>query len=155
MKSGFGLLEIVVAVSLAAVALFGISAVSQVSLRVVEENTQKIQAAFLLEEGIEALKIMRDKGWQNTINPLASNTDYFLEFTGGMWKATTTPVFVDDIFERKFNLFDVYRDINDDIAQAGALDADTKKITVFVSWNSRAGTTTRVISTYITNLFNN
>lgn len=155
MKSGFGLLEIVVAVSLAAVALFSISAVSQVSLRVVEENTKKIQAAFLLEEGIEALKIMRDESWQTAINPLASNTDYFLEFTGNMWKATTTPVFVDGIFERKFNLFDVYRDINDDITQAGTLDADTKKIKVLVSWNSRAGTTTRAITTYITNLFNN
>jgi Tfp pilus assembly protein PilV len=152
-KNGFGIAEIIIAVAVVSISVFGLLAVASVSLKTLRMNTNNIKAAFLLEEGMEAVKILRDSGWDENITPLSTGTDYFLTFDGTTWKATTSNVFVDNLFERKFFLNSVNRDANDDIAVSGAPDQNTKKATVFVSWLSSSGTTTRSISTYMTKLF--
>lgn len=153
-NNGFGMLEVVVGVSIIAFAIFSLFLVAQISLRVSEESSENVKAAFLLEEGVEAVKLMRDMSWQN-IGNLTVSTDYFFTFNGASWATTTTNVYVDGFFERKFTLENVYRDANQDIVSSGGvLDTDTRKLNVFVSWNSRTGTTTKTISTYVANLFN-
>lgn len=152
---GFGLLEIVLAVSIISLTLFGLSNTARVSYRLISDNTNKVKAAFLLEETIETVRILRDQSWQTRIASLSVGTNYFLTFNGTQWRTSTTNVFVDDIFERKIQVSDVYRDANDDIAASGTLDPDTKKITASVSWGTRTGTSTESISTYITDLFDN
>lgn len=152
-QNGFGLLEIVIATAVIAVALFGLMAASRISLRLINETTRDIQAGFLLEEGVEAVKFLRDKGWEGNIASLTPGADYYLEFSGSSWRATTSKILIDGFFERKFVLENVYRDGNDDIASSGALDADTKKLVVFVSFVSRGSTTTRSIPAYLTNLY--
>ena len=154
-KKGFAILEIVVAVSIVSLALFGLSQAARVSLVVMNETTKRIQASFLLEEGIEAVKSMRDQSWQADINPLTAGTYYFLSFSNNRWHTGVQNVFVDKLFERKFHLANVYRDSNDNIAGSGTLDAGTKLLTVSVAWRGHAGTTTQSISTYIANIFSN
>jgi len=153
-QKGFGLLEIIIGLAAISFSLFGILSVSQVSLQIINNDTQKLKADFLAEEGMEAVRILRDFSWNNNIKPLTPDNDYYLYFNGNTWQSTTTPVYIDG-FERKFVLSDVYRDGNDDIASGGNLDPDTKKITIFVSWQRRNSTTTDIISTYLTNLFKN
>ncbi|MFA4890138.1 MAG: hypothetical protein WC587_00675 [Candidatus Paceibacterota bacterium] len=152
-KDGFGVAEIVVAVAVIALSVFGLLSVAGVSLKMLRGNTTNIQAAFLLEEGVEAVKILRDSGWGANIAPLNAGTNYYFAFNGTTWKATTTNTFIDGIYERKFVLNNVSRNGSDDIAASGTLDPNTKKITVSVSWLSSAGTTTKIISTYMTKLF--
>jgi type II secretory pathway pseudopilin PulG len=152
-NKGFGIAEIVVAVAIIALSIFGLLSVASVSLKTLRNNTANIQAAFLLEEGVEAVKILRDSGWSVNIVPLGAETNYYLAFNGATWKATTTNAFIDNLYERKFSVNEINRDGNDDIAASGILDPNTKKITVFVSWLSNNGTTTKSISTYITKLF--
>lgn len=154
-QAGFGLIEIIAGVAIISIFIFGLTAVSRLALRLNEKNVQNIKAGFLLEEGIEAVKILRDGGWTANIAALGVNVPYYFDFNGSAWKATTTNVFIDGVFERRFIVADVLRDASDDIASLGGPDPNTKKISISVSWLARAGTTTETLSTYITNLFNN
>jgi len=161
-KSGFGLLEIVVGVTVISVSFFGLMSVSQISLRLVEKGAQNIQAAFLIEEGIEAVKFLRDSGWNANIAPLNLNTDYYFSFNNSMWLATTSQIIIDGVYERYFTVEEVYRDANDDIASSGTLDPNTKKINMSVFWQIRTGQTaktsrmtavlTRILDISLTNL---
>ncbi len=155
-NKGFGLLEIAIGVSIISLSIFSLTAVSKLALKLTEESARNTQASFLLEEGVEALKILRDSSWSINIASLAPGTVYYLSFVNHNWQTTSINIYIDGIFERSFVLQNVNRDINDDIVSSGGiLDPDTKKITVSVSWLSRNGTTTQGVSAYITNLFNN
>ena len=115
------------------------------------------KGAYLAEEGIEAVKIIRDTGWSNITN-LTDNTNYYLYFdtsssTNNIWKATSTASLVDSIFTRIFTLNPVYRDTDGRVVQSGGtLDLHTKKITVSISWKSKIATTTKSLSTYIADI---
>ena len=152
-EGGFGLVEIIVGISVITVAFFAMMQVANVSLKVLKANENNLKATFLLEEGLEAVKIMRDSGWTINIDALSNNVDYYFEFSGGMWHSTTTNVLIDNFYERKFILGSVYRDSNDDIAPSGILEVNARKVSVSVSWSDGRGETTKTISTYITNLF--
>ena len=154
-QKGFGLLEIVIGLSLISVSFFALFLVSQMSLKVSGENLNIVKASFLAEEGLEAIRVFRDSGWDTYIGALNVDSDYYFEFNGITWLSTTTNAYIDGIFERKFVLSSVYRNAADDISVSGTPDPNTKKITVFISWLTRSGTTTRSISTYLSNLFEN
>ena len=152
---GFGLLEAVVGVSIISLSLFGTMLAFQLSQQVVREAGRNTQASFLAEEGMEALKLLRDASWQNKLSPLSIGANYYLNFDGSSWLSSAGNSYIDGIFERKFILENVYRDANSDIAVSGALDQDARKATVYISWLGRNGTTTKSVSSYITNLFDN
>ena len=154
-QSGFGIVEILVASVIISLVIVGLHATTAQALRLVQQSTKRTQAMFLAEETIEVLRSQRDSSWASSIGTLSSGTDYFLEFNGSVWSITTTNIFIDNLFERKFLLEAVYRDGNDDIAGSGTLDPSTKKIIVSVSWSAQTGITTQSISTYITDLFEN
>lgn len=153
---GTSLIEVVVGLAVIASALLLLGNIAQYSLRLVETSTMRLQAAFLLSEGAEAVKTMRDRGWTADISPLALDTDSYLEFSANQWKATTTPETIDGVFKRKFVAAAVQRNSSDDIVPSGGTtDPNTKKITVTVSWNQGSRQFSESIATYITNLFNN
>lgn len=150
---GFGLIEIIVGSAILTISLIAVSTYFQKSLQFNQGNKKIVQAGFLLEEGLEVVKFFRDTSWVN-ISGLTSGTSYYLNFDGTKWATSTSNVFVDNLFERKLVINNVSRDANDDIVSSGGTnDADTKKVTLFVSWKGRVGTTTESISTYITNIF--
>lgn len=150
---GFGLIEIVIGSTILTISLIAISTYFQKSLQLSQDSGKIVQASFLLEEGVEAAKFFRDTSWQN-ISGLTAGASYFLQFDGTKWATTSSNIFVDGVFERKLVIDNVARDANDDIVSSGGTnDADTKKATVSVSWLGRNGTTTKSISTYITNIF--
>ena len=154
-SAGFTLLEVVVATSIITVSLLSLVSVATVSFAVADEATKKIQASFLLEEGIEIMRVLRDSGWTANVETLTDGVSYHFEFSADNWRATSTNEIIDGFFERSFVLEGVYRDSNDDITTAGGtLDSYTKKITVSVSWPTRRGTSTESVSTYLTNIFN-
>ncbi|OHA84333.1 MAG: hypothetical protein A2937_01175 [Candidatus Yonathbacteria bacterium RIFCSPLOWO2_01_FULL_47_33b] len=153
---GFGILEMVIASAILSVSLLGISSFYQDALRVSRTTTSFVQANYLLEEGVEAVKLMRDKSWSGSIAGLTPGASYRLAYTSGSWATTTTMTLIDGVFDRTFVLENVNRDGNDDITTSGGtLDAGTKKLTVSVAWGGQSGTTTKSITTYIANIFNN
>ena len=152
-RQGFGLVEILVGASILSAALVGMVAAYNRYLRASFVNTDSIKAVFLLEEGMEAIRSLRDDGWDTVVTPLAVGTNYSLSFESGKWKAITTNVFIDEKFERRFVFANVYRDSNDNIISSGTLDTGTRKVIVTVSWATAYGTSTKTIASYITDMF--
>ena len=126
------------------------------ALEVSQETTHHIQAGFLLEEGIEAVKSLRDDGWTSNIIPLNAGTAYYLTWNGSKWAATTTSAQIENTFWRTATFSTVSRDGNDDIVASGGVnDPGTRKVRIDVTWDKKTASTTESIETYITNLFNN
>ncbi len=77
-----------------------------------------------------------------------------MSFTGSGWEVVSENIFIDGIFERKFVLEDVNRDSDGRIVESpsGTLDAGTKKLTAYVSWQKSSATTTRSITTYLSDI---
>lgn len=150
---GIGLIEVVVGVSILSLSLLAISSFYQKSLNISSKTAKLTQASFLLEEGLEIARFLRDEDWQNISN-LTTGVDYYVVFNGSKWATTTTVTFIDGVFERKLNISNVSRDSNDVIVSSGGtVDSNIKKITSSVSWRDGNATTTRTLSTYLTNLF--
>lgn len=156
-KRGIGLLEIVIVSSIMVLVIIAIISTTVLYFNISEKTTNDIKVGYLLEEGVEAVKSMRDESWDDLITPLTASSTYYLVFSNTKWQSTTTPSTIDNIFLRSFSVYNVYRDSNDDISITGTLDPDTKKLTVSLSWYdpSLKATSTSNLSTYITNLFSN
>lgn len=118
-------------------------------------NQRNIQASYVLEEGLEVVTFFRDKSWSGNIAKLSTTTTYYLSWSGTDWATTTTPQYIDGVFLRSVVISDVNRDGTDRIATSGAYDPNTKLITATVAYFQGHGTTTKSISTYITNLYEN
>jgi len=155
--SGSGMVEILVAVFIFSVVLGSLITVSNTYLSGAEENLRSLKGAYLAEEGIEAVKIIRDTSWV-TINNLSNNTDYYLYFdtsssTNNTWKATSTASVTDLFFTRTFKLNSVNRDQSGRIVSSGGtLDTNSKKIIVSVSWQSKGLIINKILSAYIMNI---
>lgn len=156
-KKGSALVEILVAVFIFSAILGSLITASSMYLRGAGDSLRSAKGAYLAQEGVEAIKIMRDTGWSN-ISTLNNNTDYYLYFdtsssTNNTWKATSTISTIDSIFDRTFKLYSVNRDSNGRVVlNGGTLDSNTREVNVSVSWKLKGATTTKVLSTYITNM---
>lgn len=156
---GIGLIEIIVGIGVIAVALGGIIAAFTLYFRAGTGNTDTIEAAYLLEEGVEALRYLRGNSWSANIVPLSTSTAYFLVLSGGTWKATTSDMLIDNVFRRSVTLNDVFRrEIDDDIIASTSpdtkyFDPDIKHVIISVENASTSDIMTA--ETYLTNLFKN
>jgi Tfp pilus assembly protein PilV len=155
-KRGMSLVEVVVGSTIILVAFLALLTTYNLYLKSTFNNSRIIQASLIAEEGIEATRLMRSSNWTSNIANLSNGVSYYFSWDGSKWVSSTLNVYVDNSFERKFVLSPVYRDSNDKIASSGTLDASTKLVTVTVSWRDSGGaTSTRSLSTYLTNIFGN
>ena len=162
-NTGFSLIEIVLGIGMLTVSLVSITSYYKKVLDVSTDTTRHIQSGFLLEEGLESVKMLRAQGFTSMIAALSTTTTYYLYWSGTQWTSTTTPQMVENYFVRSFRLSDINRNdiagpTKDDIVSTGGVyDPGTKKVTMSVVW-TRKGTksmATDTAETYITNLFNN
>src|SRR3989338_2385750 len=89
-KLGFGLVEIVVASAIISVSIFSLSAVSVIGNRLQSQSLEKIRANFLAEEGLEAMRFLRDKSWNTNLANLSVGTNYYINFstTTSQWSVS-------------------------------------------------------------------
>ncbi|MBI2023223.1 prepilin-type N-terminal cleavage/methylation domain-containing protein [Candidatus Giovannonibacteria bacterium] len=155
-KRGFGILEIMISAAILSIVLFSLFSVFAAANKLNLLSSDKIRANFLAEEGLEAVRYLRDDGWTRNIAPLNSATDYYVSFNTStlQWSiGATNPGQIDGVFGRVITAGAVYRDSNDDItASGGTLDPDTLKITSTVTWSA---SNTLSVETYLTDLFAN
>lgn len=150
--SGFMVIEVLVAASIISASILATMAVAQKSVYVSRQALHTAEAAFLLEEGAEAVRIMRDNAWTN-ISSLTPGTDYYLVFDGGTWTLSLTPNTVGE-FTRTIRFSAVTRDNSTkDIAEIGTDDPDTKLITVTVMWTEGGTTIQKTLQFYLMNIF--
>ncbi len=152
-QKGISLIEVVIGSSILLVAMMGIMAAYSLYVRTTLSNTERLQATLLLEEGVEMVRILRDADWDAHIDPLSTGADYFVQQSGSSLSFVSGSEYIDGKFERSFEVFDVYRDGNDDIAISGTLDGSIKKVVVSVSWSTRTGTTTKEVTNYFADIF--
>lgn len=152
---GLSLIEVLVASSILIIFFMALVGIYNTYLKISRTNIYSIKAGYLAEEGMEAIKSLRDISWNNNIAPLSVNSNLYLEWSGGRWVSTSTNVFIDGTFERKINISEVNRDPSNGniVTTGGVLDSGTRLVTVTVSWPYKNSTSTRVLSTYISNLY--
>lgn len=148
---GIALVELIVGIALVSVIMLAIVGLAARNIRLSQIVLENVQADFLVEEGIEAIKLMRNDAWTN-LTALAYDQEYGLAYVGTSWTATTASDTTDG-FTRTFVLSEVTRDINDDIADTGTIDTQTLLVNVDVAWASATGERSRALSFYITDFF--
>lgn len=156
-RDGFGLLETVIGGAIISIVLIGLAEVGRFAFVLVSASNFKIHSAFLVEEGVEAVRTLRDASWTANIAPVALDTDYYLSFSNGSWHLSSVhgPL-VDNAFSRVVRFSAVCRDASDMITPCGSPpDADARKVTVDVGWQDRGRGATTTIETYLTNIFEN
>ncbi len=155
-QKGMGLVEILIGSAIILTGILGLSSAYSAFVKYAFSNENNVQAAYLTEEAFEAVTFMRDTSWDGNIKRLSTTTDYYLTWNSNKWATTTTPQYVDSIFLRKFTITDVKRDSADRISTTtGTYDPNTKLITVTISYAQGHATTSKSLSTYITNLYAN
>lgn len=153
-SKGFSLVEVIVASAIISASLVAIIAVSQKSIVASHRALDTYIAGTLLEEGAEAVRIVRDNDW-STISGLSSAVTYYPKFSSGSWTLTTTAADgTVGIYTRSVTLAAVARDSNDDIVSSGGTtDSGTRLATVTVAWPEGSTTVTKTLSFYLLDIF--
>jgi len=152
---GTGLIEIVIGTAIITVVLaFCFAAVNGFFL-IGKKTSDRIAATYLAEEGVEAVRFIRDSGWA-TIAGLSVDTPHYLAISPAIISIGSTPEALPD-FERTVTFRDVYRaNASDDIvastSPAGkSVDPNTKLVEVSV-YAPRSDVRV-TLAAYLTNLW--
>lgn len=158
-RQGFGILEIVIASAIIGGTLFAMVSIFLLSRDAIIFSTQKLQASFIAEEGLEVLRFMRDSGWSGNIASLSPGTDYYFAFSTSTsnWSVNSSaqPT-IENLFARSFKIENVSRDVSANIEavyNAANDDPGTKKVTVKVDWSYKNKNQSVTAETYLTDLF--
>ena len=154
-NSGFGLVEIVIGSAILSVSLLSISNLFQLTLRASSVTQSAVQGNYILEEGLEITKLLRDTSYATNILGMSTTVDYHYSWNGTTWVTTTVNTLIDGKFDRTITFANVNRDLNGDIAATGTNDPNVRLATVSISWRDPIGTTTRSVQAYIVNIFGN
>lgn len=155
-KKGSMSIEILVAVTIVTVAVLAATAVSNKSVAIARQSTSYAQASFLLEEGAEAVRSIRDDVW-TLIYDAEVGVNRYLLFSGNEWSIVTdinssTPT---GRFTRVVNFNYVNRDdtSGDIVTSGGTLDQGTRLVTIRVGWDEGGVSKSKELSFYLTDLF--
>ena len=151
--SGFMMVEILIATSIMLVVVLASMSVVQKGIAISYQSLHSTEAAYLLEEGGEAVRILRDGAWTNISN-LSIGTTYYPTYAGSTWTMSTTPNQIDN-FTRTVVVSAVNRDSGsgDIVSSGGTPDTGTKLITVTVSWQESGRSMSKSLSFYISDIF--
>lgn len=156
-QKGVSLVEVIVASAIIATATVALFASFALVLSSSLRNSSMLKAVFLLEEGSEAVRFMRDYSWNTNISSLSNGINYYFYWDTSLgWRATTTSSLIDSKFDRSVVFSAVNRDASGNVVSSGgSLDSDTKKATISVAWREGTATTTKNLETYVFDTFNN
>lgn len=163
-NNGFSLIEVIIACAIISFVVFGLVSISTKSIQISNQSLRQSQTVLLIEEGVEAVKSIRDDGWGN-ISSFSNDLEYYLFFntTTNKWNLFDSdnpqngyiPIYpIDSIFTRKVIFGEVYRDsTTDDISSSGYLDENTKSVSIIVSFDGHNGQIIKSLDFYISNIF--
>jgi len=134
---GFGVIEALVVTAIVTVALSGLLEAGTLAIRLLHTEQQNLEATMLAQEGLEAVRSIRDESWTNNIAPLTIGTLYYPIIVNSKWSLSpTAPAPLNGIYTRQITFGPVNRNGTDDIADTGTLDLNTKKVTATILWGS-------------------
>lgn len=153
-NKGFFLVEVVVAAAVIATVLIMLLGAVQNSVEASQRSLERSQVSYLLEEGGEAVKALRDNAWST----VATNvTNYYLtcaslgtSMTWSLSATTTGNLCTTGSFVRTVTIGSVYRNGADDIVTTGGtLDPLSKKVTIVVTWSTPSGSKSESLEFYL------
>lgn len=155
MKKGIVLVEVLIAVGILGMLLVPIMDFFVTSLETNWFAAKEIQAQALLQEEFEAVRLIRERDWNELING-----SYYPTLNAGRWELVASETGeVIDMYTRKITVGSVYRDQADNIVPAGSpgarLDPSTKEIVAMVNWHvlrDRSISATAYLTRYLDNL---
>ena len=157
-ERGFNLVEIVVAAGIISLSLVFVIATAGRSIALSHQAQATYGASVVLEEGSEAVRVVRDNAWSD-ISALASGTTYYPVFdpVANAWSLSTDPTNgVEGIYTRSIVPGDVFRDGSDNInpSGGGTLDPGTRSFVVNVTWlDSNGKVESKSATFYLSNIF--
>lgn len=161
-RRGFGILEIIISLSIISFTLFSLVGVFILASRLEAQTGNKVRANFLAEEGVEVLRFLRDQSWSGNLSSLSPVSTYYLSFfaTSSAWSVGVVPQgLADNLFLRSVTVESVSRDPATSniefVYNSSNDDPSTKKFNVVVAWRERGATSTVSVSTYLMNVFGN
>ncbi len=117
------------------------------------QQQNRVQAASLIQETIEAIRIVRERGWEEfavdgVFHPVVDELS-------GTWTLEPGPEVIDH-FSRQLTIEPIYRNENGEIVLLGGTpDPSSKRVTIEIIWNQPLVsnlTTTVFITRYLDNL---
>lgn len=150
-SKGVGLVEILIVLAVIGIGFLAIISFLIFSRGVTFQVGRNTEAVTLAEEGIEAVRALRDEDWSNVST---AGTYYpVIDIVSDKWTLITTdPGPISNLYTRTVVVEDVGRDGNDDILSSGGTpDPNTKKVTATLSWTEATQSKQVVLTTYITN----
>lgn len=146
MRRGFGLIEIVIVTAIVSGALFIFSQAGAVALKLLRHEKETLEMTLLAQEGLEAVRSLRDESWAHNIDAHDEGTDHYITVESGKWNISHTSAPPIGQYARAVAIEQVFRDAQDRISPSGTLDSGTVKVTARVT---KPGRTVSLIS-YLT-----
>lgn len=131
-QSGFGTLELIIAAGILLVVVTSVSAAFYTFHRFSNELSHDAQAALLLEEGLEALQIMRDYGWTANIASADMETPYSVHWDGNAYVLSEDLVLINNAYLREVEFHEVRRNGSGVLSAGGSVDNSTRRAVVTV-----------------------
>lgn len=130
-QKGQSLVEIVIVMAISIVILPALLTGIISSRQGKVQQAQRTQAVYLLNETIDAVRSVREKGWI----PFAVNGTFHPAISGTSWTLATGSATVNG-FNQQVVIGDVNRDLTGAIASSGGtLDPSSKKVDILISWS--------------------
>lgn len=126
---GQSLVEILLAIALAALILPGIAVGIFASRSGVAQQKERFLGTAMMEEAQSAVRSVREKGWTT----FALNGTYHPVISGTTWSLADGPETING-FTRQVVISDVNRENGTIVATGGTLDPSTKKVDISISW---------------------
>ena len=76
--SGFSLVEIVLAIAIAVMVFLAIYEMILFANKITANSLRRVEALNFGQEGIEAVRTIRDKSWSTNLSGVAIDTNYYL-----------------------------------------------------------------------------
>jgi len=147
-NQAFSLIEVIVALGIFAILAAGVFSVVTSSYRNFYGTGDKHSLTVFAQEGIEAVRSIRDNSWQDIETVSGAGSKGLVKAAAGYWQFDTTADSL-GVLSRTIVVTDVERNANDEIvASGGTVDPNTKKVTVTVTG---PGIDDYVLTTYLTN----
>ncbi len=160
-QRGFTLVEAVVAMTVFSVGIIGVIQVTSTAKSSSEQGRDTVQASNYLQEGMEAVRAVRDTNWAS----VSADGSYRLVSNPGAspaWTLASGGTETVGKYNRTVQIAGVSREDTDSsgtltagdkiVPSGGTLaDPDTKRVTVTMSWKQGPRTVTRSVYAYLTN----
>ena len=152
-KNGFGLLEAIISVAIAAVLLLSLTLLTTQSAKAARSNAKTLKALIYSQELLEIAKDLERSGWDNEIlkPECASPSACHPEISGGSWVLLPGAEEVEDFYTRFVTIEPVCRDAAKKIAACdGTNDSpETKKVTAILQWEEEGAPKELKLETYV------